>query len=137
MAHFRALTNGNSVIMGRRTFDSLPEAYRPLPNRQNIVLSLGEVAGKGFEVARSLEEAYELADNDVHIIGGGQIYRLALPNVDTIHATLVDTVIEDADTHFPILGDDWTISEKKDFLPDGDNFYGYSFITYLRNHPIQ
>jgi len=137
MRRFRELTTGDTVIMGRKTFESLPPSYRPLPDRQNIVLSLGEVAGTGFQVARSLAEAYALAEHDeVHVIGGSQIYELALPTADCVYATEIDTVIEDADAYLRgFNNDEWTETLRADYPIDDRNAYGYSFITYLRNHP--
>jgi dihydrofolate reductase len=136
MKRFRDLTLGHSVIMGRKTFESLPESYRPLPGRQNIVLSLGKVAGEGFQVATSLDEAYALAEHEeVNVIGGGQIYDLAIDSVDRIYATQINTVVEDPDTYFPfILDNEWTQAEFVSLPPDGKNAYKHSFITYLRNH---
>lgn len=138
MKRFRDLTMGESIIMGRKTFESLPERFRPLPGRQNIVLSLGEVAGTGFQIARSLEEAYALAEHDeVHIIGGGQIYTAALPTVDRIFATEIDTTVEGGDTYFPTMhSNEWHETAREDFSADEKNGFGYSFVTYLRNHPI-
>jgi len=137
MKHFREVTEGGTVIMGRKTYDSLPDRMRPLPNRQNIVLSMGQVAGEGFQVAQSLEDAYSLANSDViSIIGGGQIYELAFPTVDQILATEIDTNVNDGDVRFPHLSLEWHESERQDFESDDRNKYGYSFVTYLRNHPI-
>lgn len=138
MQHFRDVTMGGSVIMGRKTFDSLPERFRPLPGRQNIILSLGEVAGTGFQVARSIEEAYALAETeDVHVIGGGQIYSAAMPFTEIIYATEIDTLVDHPDTYFPTIPvDDWHLESREDFLADGRNRFRHSFVTYLRNNPI-
>jgi len=137
MRRFREITMGDTVIMGRKTFESLPDNYRPLPGRQNIVLSLGEVAGTGFQIARSLEEAYSLAtEEEIHVIGGGQVYEAALLTVDRIYATAIDTHIEGADAYFPSINNDqWDIIDERAFEADEKNAFGYSFITYLRNHP--
>lgn len=138
MKRFRDLTTGESIIMGRKTFESLPERFRPLPGRQNIVLSLGEVAGTGFQIARSLEEAYALAEHEeVNVIGGGQIYNAALPSIDRIYATEINTVVSDGDTYFPPMhSNEWHETEREDFVADKKNVFNYSFVTYLRNHPI-
>lgn len=138
MRRFAALTRGKTVIMGRTTFESLPSKMRPLPHRQNIVLSMGMVAREGFQVAHSLEKAYGLADYDVHVIGGGQIYNLALPSVNQVFATEIQTEVEGADTFFPQLSENvWHEVERENFQADARNTYGYSFVTYLRNHPIR
>ena len=140
MKRFKDITMGGTVIMGRKTFESLPESYRPLPGRQNVVLSLGEVAGTGFQIARSLDEAYSLAENEeIHVIGGGQIYEqaLELDTIDRIYATEINTRVKGADTYFPfILDNEWTATDQLYHPGAGDkNAFGYSFITYLRNHP--
>lgn len=137
MVRFRQLTRGNTVIMGRKTFDSLPERMRPLPDRQNVVISLGLVAYTGVQIAHSLEEAYDLSYHDeVNVIGGGQIYELALPTVDRIYATEIETKVEDGDTFFPELDmNDWTEVERERFSANDRNKFGFSFVTYLRNHP--
>lgn len=138
MKHFRETTTGGSVIMGRKTFESLPENYRPLPNRQNIVLSMGVVAGAGFQIARSLDEAYALAKHEeIHVIGGGQVYEAAMSTVDRVYATEIDTLVAGADTYFPVMhSNEWHETGREDFPADDRNGYGYSFVTYLRNHPI-
>jgi len=139
MKRFRDLTMGDAVIMGRTTFESLPDSYRPLPGRQNIVLSLGRLAsGEGFQVAHSLEEAYSIAESDnVHVIGGGKVYEQALDTVDAIYATEINTAIDGADTYFPfLLSNEWTRTVELTAGANERNKYGYAFVTYLRNHPI-
>lgn len=133
--HFTEITTGQTVIMGRRTYESLPDSYRPLPNRQNIVLSLSGKAIEGLTVARSLDEAYELAEREPMVIGGGQIYELALPTVDRVLATEIDTVSPNADTYFPELNPyDWDRSDIAMHDATPANKYNYSFVTYLRRH---
>jgi len=139
MKRFRDLTMGNAVIMGRTTFESLPESYRPLPGRQNIVLTLGRLAAnEGFQVAHSLDEAYALAESEeVFVIGGGKVYAEAIDTVDRIYATEIYTKSPDVDTYFPVpLHSDWTEVERRSFPSDERNKYRHSFVTYLRNHPI-
>ena len=138
MKRFREITTGDSVIMGRKTFESLPDSFRPLPGRQNIILSLGEVAGTGFQVAHSLDKAYALAEHEeVHVIGGGQIYKAAFDTIDRVYATEIDTVVEGADTYFPAMhSNEWHETEREAFPANERNMYGYSFVTYLRNNPI-
>jgi dihydrofolate reductase len=137
MARFRSLTIGQTVIMGRKTYDSLPERMRPLPRRQSIVVSLGLTASNGFQIARSMDEAYDLATHAINIIGGGQIYDLSLADVDQVHATEIATKVEGGDAFFPVMhSNEWHEIERQDFAADERNKYGYSFVTYLRNHPI-
>ncbi len=100
MRFFRETTTGNTVIMGRKTFESLPKI---LPNRRNIVIS-GDKSLKidGAEVANSVEEALEIAKNDnVFVIGGGRIYAQLLPLASRLYLTEIEAECSDADTFFP------------------------------------
>jgi len=103
LAHFRRLTLGAPVVMGRRTWDSLPVRWRPLPGRRNLVLTRNpQWQADGAEAAASLADALvRLADAPrVFVIGGAQLYALALPLADELHLTEIDADF-DADTHFP------------------------------------
>lgn len=107
LKHFKRSTTGHAVVMGRRTFD---EVGKPLPNRQNIVLSKTLTqAPAGCELARDLDAAVQLAGSDeVMIIGGGQIYEQSLARADRLLVTHVDTIVAGADTWFPpINGRRW------------------------------
>lgn len=139
MAHFKRLTEGQTVIMGRKTFESIPEAYRPLRNRQNIVLSLSDVAYNGVQIARSLDEAYSLAEAEPMVIGGAAVYDQALATVDRVYATEIDTTVPDADAFFPSFPtSEWQVDGEPDIRPpDERNHFGHTFVTYLRNSPIE
>jgi dihydrofolate reductase len=109
LKNFKRVTNGHYIIMGRKTFESIPEQYRPLPNRTNIVVTRNEEwNAKGVVVARSLEDAILLAkdggEDEVFICGGGQIYKEAMEKdlVDRLYLTKVEWEGE-ADTFFPEL----------------------------------
>jgi len=99
MARFKALTEGdgfNSVIMGRRTWDSLPDSFRPLPERVNIVMSRdtnwqAEGAETALYIGRAIELAYAEGSDECWIIGGAQVYEMFLERVDEIHLTTVHT----------------------------------------------
>ena len=171
---FRRTTLGCPVIMGRKTFESIG---RPLPKRQNIVVSRrGFEAPEGVTVVGSLEEAYkaveqELSENKaaatpaspsvapasesvapasvtsapasvtsdqigssrLFIMGGGQIYAQALPDMDRLIITHVHTVIEDADTFFPAIDPAvWQVSERSEMMTDPETGYNFEFVTYCR-----
>ncbi|MEU9608479.1 dihydrofolate reductase [Streptomyces sp. NPDC048057] len=119
MAHFKAVTLGHPVVMGRRTWDSLPPRFRPLPGRRNIVVTRDpQWASDGAERAGSLTEALELAarpsepaDAAVWVIGGGEIYRAALDYATTISVTEVDTAVNGGDTYAPTLDPTWQVAE--------------------------
>ena len=128
MAHFKALTSGHTVIMGRKTWESLPPRFRPLPGRRNIVISRQkDYAAPGAEVADSLENALKLASTatTIFVIGGGQIYRQAMPLADRLEITEVDLEPE-GDAWFPeIAAVDWEQTGKTDGA-------GFAFVTYRR-----
>jgi dihydrofolate reductase len=133
MAIFRQLTTGHAVVMGRRTWDSLPDRFRPLPGRRNIVVSRNPSwDAKGAERAGSLEDALLLAgaDERIFVIGGEQIYRAALPHADELVLTELALDVE-GDAFFP----DWP---REDFVEvDRDHHVGkdgteLAFVTYRR-----
>lgn len=151
MARFQHLTVGgldgtfdetNSVIMGRTTFESIPEAYRPLRMRQNIVLSRQAINPDidGVTWASSLGDAYSQADgHDTWVIGGASIYEQALPTVNRVLATRVLKHGDDADTFFPALSmDEWELfGHEEVHRKDARNRFGYIFSTYIRRSPIE
>lgn len=134
MKRFKTLTTGNTVIMGRKTFLSLPNGA--LPNRRNIVLSRNtKNTFPGAEVFNSIEEAIShcKADEKVFIIGGADIYRQAFPFADELNITLVHDTPKIADTFFPEISDnEWKEVSCDNFAPDEKTPYHYSFIHYIR-----
>jgi dihydrofolate reductase len=137
MRRFRELTTDQSVIMGRKTYESLPEAYRPLPRRQNIIMSLSVTAIQGAEVVHNFDEAYETAKHEAFIIGGAEIYAQSLPTVDKVFATEILTSTAKGDAFFPELKrDEWITEDALDFPADEKNRYDYSFVTYVRRNPL-
>ncbi|CCH89735.1 Dihydrofolate reductase [Modestobacter italicus] len=103
---FRALTLGSTVVMGRRTWESLPPRVRPLPGRRNVVLSSTlDPADAGVEVARSVDDVLAL-DGDVWVIGGGEVYAALLPHADEVVVTEVDAQLP-GDTWAPALDAGW------------------------------
>ncbi len=134
---FKQTTSGHSVIMGRKTFDSVG---KPLPNRKNIVVTRDKrLQIAGVEMANSLNEALAICEhdtNDVFIIGGAEIYRQALPLTNTLYLTTIHHTFE-ADTFFPEL--DWTqwkqIKSEK-HLADEKNAYPYTFAVYERRSDV-
>jgi dihydrofolate reductase len=132
MKFFKSLTQGGTVIMGRKTYESIG---RPLPNRRNIVVSRSvDYLDDRVELFHSLEEAVHAASSDekVFIIGGGEVYRQSLGMADTLYITLVDHIYE-ADTFFPTINyDEWNVVEKVDYERGASFEYPFSFITYKR-----
>ncbi len=133
---FKRTTSGSPVIMGRKTFESIG---RPLPKRTNIVVSRGFDAPCGVVVVPSLEEAYKAAEmapsesGRCFIMGGGQIYAQALPEVDRLIVTHVHTKIDDADTFFPPINPTvWKAVSRSDLMVDQETGYGFEFVEYTR-----
>lgn len=138
MKYFMRTTRHHHVIMGRKTFESMGT---PLKNRTNIVITR-EVfyAATGILVAHSLQEGLQIADShgetEVFIIGGAEIYNLALPLLDRIYLTEIDLVVEHGDAFFPELDlSEWRLVREENHEPDEKNLYAYSFKTYEKiNH---
>ena len=132
LRRFKTLTTGHDVVMGRKTFESLPEAVRPLPNRRNIVLSRnpGFAPGPGVATATDLAAALALCDRECFVIGGAEVYAEALPLADRVYSTEVDAD-EEGDVFFPPLPDgEWLcVEESGPGLEDGRRFV---FRTYAR-----
>ena len=107
---FRELTTGSTVVMGRRTWESLPERFRPLPGRRNVVLTTDRTwTADGAETAGSVEEVLARDDaGDLWVIGGGRVYAAFLPHADRVVVTDVDTDV-DGDTWAPALGAGWAL----------------------------
>lgn len=131
MAHFKRLTMGHTVVMGRRTWESLPVRFRPLPGRRNVVVSRNpDYRAEGAEVVDSIEVA--LTGGDTWVIGGAEIYHLALPLATRCEVTEVgiDLHLRDDDTLAPILDESW-IGTIGDWQDSGSGLR-YRFYDYLR-----
>ncbi len=135
LKHFKALTLGKPVIMGRKTFEAIG---KPLPGRRNIVVSSKQgYSIPGCEIAPSFTDALALAAGvpEIMVIGGGEIYRQALPRAQRIYQTRVHGEF-DADTYFPKLGTaEWRELSREDHEPDARNRWSYSFMVLERGVP--
>lgn len=123
MKFFKDTTMGHTVVMGRKTFESLPKA---LPGRKNIVISSNaEYQAQGATVVTSVEEALQIADNEeIFVIGGGKIYDEFLPYADKLYLTEIDAECADADTYFPQFNKSEYIKEIINYYDiDGVEFY--------------
>ena len=131
LKHFRALTTGKTVVMGKNTLLSLPGA-KPLPDRRNLVVSTTMAPREGVEVARSVGEAAALAGEDAVLMGGAQLYRALLPRCERVLVTQVDAAAEGADTFFPNLdaAPDWT-AETVGEWPE-ENGLRFRYVDYVR-----
>ena len=130
MAHFKQVTMGHPVIMGRKTWDSIPAKFRPLAGRRNIVVTRNaEWAAEGAERAGSLDEALALCagSDEVWVAGGAQIYRQAQDRALVAEVTVIDADY-DGDAYAPTLGPQWQEAQRADHV--GANGLHYAFITY-------
>ncbi|MBQ7420946.1 MAG: dihydrofolate reductase [Prevotella sp.] len=131
LKRFKALTTGHTIIMGRRTFESLPKGA--LPNRRNIVLSRSRANIKGCEVFCSLNEALAhcLEDEDIYIIGGASVYRQSMEHANRLCLTEINDIPEHADAFFPPY-DEWKVAEKEEHGKDERQAFEYAFVDYIR-----
>lgn len=132
LRHFKEITTGHAIIMGRNTYESIG---RPLPNRQNIVLSRENEMIEGVDVVHSLDEAYSAveADKETFVIGGGQIFSLAFDTINRIYATEVDALFGQADVFFPAIDASiWKETAREHHDADERNLYNYDFVIYDR-----
>ena len=133
LKHFKAMTLGKPVLMGRKTLDAIG---RPLPDRRNIVITRDrQFSALGCEVAHSLEEALARAEPaaEAMVIGGGEIYRAAWPATRRVYLTRIEAEVPGADTFFPALEPaEWKQVSREDHRADARNPYDYSFLLYER-----
>ena len=134
--YFKNTTKGHFVIMGRKNFESIPHKYRPLPNRTNVVVTRqNKYHAEGCIVVHSIEDAIKkakkAADTEPFIIGGGEIYQLALKSqlIDRIYLTRIHHHY-DGDTFFPTLEKDWRLVNSKKHSADDKHIYDYDFEIY-------
>ncbi len=130
LKRFAQLTTGHPVIMGRKTYESLPPKFRPLPKRENIVLSTTMAPSEGLYVARTVDEALQLTEGrDAYVIGGSIVYDLFLSNANKIELTRVHRFME-GDAFLPEINwAEWELANEEKYsnveLP-------YSFLSYMR-----
>ena len=128
---FKNLTSGHHIIMGRKTFESFP---RPLPNRTHVIITRSkDYAPEGCIIVNSMEEAIAACpqEEDVFIIGGGEIYQLGMPFADKIELTLVHHSFE-ADTFFPNIDEEkWTLQQSEKQLKDDNHQFDYTYQTFV------
>lgn len=138
LKRFKQITMGHPVVMGRRTYESLPRG--PLPGRRNLVITRNPDSVSGdatapdttLETYSTLEEAIEAAGPDPMIIGGGQIYAQAMPLADALEITEIDAEAPDADTHFPAIGPDWRPVAATPWQTDPRTSLRFRHVTYSR-----
>lgn len=133
MKHFKTLTTGHTVVMGRKTFETLD---RPLVNRRNVVVTHNpDYHAAGAEVVHSLAAALDLAagDDEVFVAGGEEIYRLALPRADRIYLTVVHATV-DGDAHFPDFDlAEWRLVGEERYESDERHAFAFTFRRHDRH----
>lgn len=134
LKRFKALTTGKTIIMGRKTFDSLG---RILPNRKHVVITRNldfKVDSDMVKVIHEIEELKEYIDSkeECFVIGGGVIYNMLMPYVDKIYVTQLNEDFE-GDTYFPIIDENiWKIEKREEGIKNQENPYNYEYIDYIR-----
>ena len=132
--HFKSLTTGHCIIMGRKTFETFP---KPLPQRTHIVITRQDdyLVPQGVYVAHSLPEALGIAagiDSNPYVIGGGEIYAQALSYASAIELTRVHHSFPEADVFFPELDTTWELASTETFPPDERHAYSYTFERLIK-----
>jgi len=141
MRRFRTLTKGKPVIMGRKTWDSIPESFRPLKGRQNIILTRNpkSVVIKGDMTIASKSLAHSLGmckvhkDEEIFIIGGEAIYAEAAPFVDNLYVTIIHKEYEGADAFIQGYKNEFNLQSEESFPVDDGNYNAYSFQHWTRD----
>ena len=140
MKYFKDTTEGHFVIMGRKNFESIPHKFRPLPNRTNIIVTRNKnYSADNCLVTNSLREAVNVAkknnEEEAFIIGGGEIYKLALEEdlVDRIYLTRIHHEF-DGDTFFPYIDEKWIETHRSEYKKDEKHKYDFTFLTYEKEN---
>jgi dihydrofolate reductase len=135
MKYFMQTTKGHHTIMGRKNYDSIPEKFRPLPNRTNIIVTRQfEFKAPGCLVVNSLEKGLDIArgngEREVFIIGGSDIYTLGIPYANRLYLTEIDAII-DGDTFFPQVNQThWKETSRRSHAVDERHLYRFDFVVY-------
>ena len=133
LKYFRSLTQGNAVVMGRKTFESL--GNKPLPNRENFVLTrqMDFSAPEGVHILRSVEELASFKDSDqVFVIGGAEIYQSAITYADILYRTVIHQDFDGDATAHSFEKEDWELVHKSMGVVDDKNLYPHTFFKYRR-----
>ncbi len=135
LKRFKALTTGHTIVMGRKTFEALPKGA--LPNRRNIVITRRkDFKPEGCDVFNSVDDVLKNISNDeeLFVIGGGEIYKAFLPFSNKIYLTVIEHSFSDADTFFPEIDkNEWQTIEEKGPFADDKSGLSYRYITLERN----
>jgi dihydrofolate reductase len=137
MKYFMQTTKAHHVIMGRKNYESIPDKFRPLPNRTNIVVTRQKnFHAPGCKVVHSISDAIAIAkaagENELFIIGGSEIYALGMPHADQLYLTEIDTTL-DGDTQFPsFAATEWQEVSRTHHAADARHAYAFDFVLYKK-----
>jgi len=137
MKHFMQTTQAHHVIMGRKNYESIPDKFRPLPNRTNIVVTRQkDFSAPGCHIVNSIEEGIAMAraarEKELFIIGGSEIYSQSIPYADQLYLTEIDTILE-GDTYFPSFNrDEWQELSRTHHEADARHLYAFDFVIYKK-----
>ncbi|EGD54062.1 dihydrofolate reductase [Gordonia neofelifaecis] len=136
MRRFKELTGGGTVIMGRKTWESLPASVRPLPGRRNIVVTRAVgYRAEGADVVNGLDAALDAAGHVAAVIGGGEIYAAVMDRATSLRVTEIDVLVDGADAFAPAVDPDrWESAETGEWLYSSTGTL-YRFVDYVRRHP--
>ena len=137
LTYFKETTLGHPVAMGHKTYLSLPEQNRPLPGRDNIILTTKDLDIEGVQIVGSLDELLKLIDEkykdtEIFIIGGASVYEQMLPHADKLYLTHIFRKFDDVEAYFPKIGDEWRLD---DLVVNEENInheYPHMFATYIK-----
>lgn len=137
LKYFREITTGHPVVMGYNTYLSLPESNRPLPNRDNIILTSRKLDIVGVQIVHSLDEMFKLIDQkykdtEVFIIGGASVYEQMLPYADKLYLTHIFRKFDDVEAYFPLIGDEWRLDDLMVREENVVHEYPHIFVTYIK-----
>lgn len=137
MKYFMETTKHRVVIMGRKNFESIPDKFRPLPHRTNVIITRqANYQAQDCTVLKSMDEAVAFAKEKgeelLFIIGGGQIYELGMDLADEIYLTEIDTDISNGEVFFPKMGDQWVEKSRKNHPKDGKHAFSFDYVVYKR-----
>ncbi|MES2621342.1 MAG: dihydrofolate reductase [Bacteroidota bacterium] len=138
MEYFKAVTYGHHVLMGRKSFESIPEKYRPLRGRVNIIVTRQkDFIAEGCKVVSTAEEGVQYAkdngEDELMVLGGGEIYKYLLAKTDRIYLTKVRHTFLDADTFFPeLIADEWNVKSNEKHSADEKHLYDFEFLVIDR-----
>jgi dihydrofolate reductase len=134
MRHFKAYTMGKTVVMGRKTYDSIPSNFKPLTGRKNVVMTRNvDWKSDGCTVIHDIEGLKDISDSEeICVIGGAEIYFLFLSIAEKIILTVVDTEVENGDTFFPDVSSGWKTKTLSEHSADEVNQFSFTIFEYTR-----